>query len=453
MILNETEISNYPNYKFYAMKTKKENKERNIKVRQVLLISIFLAYEIFFSTLFAQNNGSDKINQEEVKELVESISELLGEWYIYPDVAKEMVSLINRNLKRGIYNKSESLASLAKSLTDDLRSVCNDKHLVIEYDPVTVNSMKVRENAKSADKKVVDPMIENFRQQNFGFNKIEILPGNVGYVDIRMFAHTREAGLTAVSAMNFLANSKAVIMDLRNNNGGDNAMLQLVASYFLGQDDEKLIFMLEKPEGVIFEEFWTLPFVPGKSMEETPLYILTSKSTFSAAEAFVSMMKSYGRAKIVGETTKGGSHGTKYLVANDNFYIGVPHLQGVDPVTRRSWEEVGIEPDIECDAEDAFDMVYEDILDSLISQNSSVGYVNSLGYQLFVNNRTELAIKTFETNVELHPDFAVGFANLGEVYKKNGQPELALKCFRRSLELDPGNTRIKEKIDQLTLIK
>ena len=67
---------------------------------------------------------------------------------------------------------------------------------------------------------------------NYDFEKIKILPGNVGYLKFNSFQDASIAGPTAVAAMNFLAHTDALIIDLRDNGGGSPSLIQLITTYF-----------------------------------------------------------------------------------------------------------------------------------------------------------------------------------------------------------------------------
>jgi C-terminal processing protease CtpA/Prc len=153
--------------------------------------------------------------------------------------------------------------------------------------------------------------------------------------------------------MNFLANAGAVIIDLRRNGGGDPAMIQLISSYFL-KDSTHLNSFENRGEDTL-QQFWSLPFVPGKSMADTDLYILTSARTFSAAEEFTYNMKNLKRATIVGETTGGGAHPGGSRIVNDGFLVWIPTGRAVNPITKTNWEGTGIAPDVPVAQDKALD--------------------------------------------------------------------------------------------------
>ena len=57
------------------------------------------------------------------------------------------------------------------------------------------------------------------RRGNYGFQRVERLDGNVGYIELRGFSGSPDAGPTAVAAMNFVAGTDALMFDLRANGG------------------------------------------------------------------------------------------------------------------------------------------------------------------------------------------------------------------------------------------
>ena len=99
---------------------------------------------------------------------------------------------------------------------------------------------------------------------NFGFEKVERLAGNVGYLDLRGFLPPQVMGDTAAAAMNFLANVDAVIIDLRQNGGGSPDAVALKASYLMGPQPARMNDIYDRPSNET-HQFWTLPYVPGNA--------------------------------------------------------------------------------------------------------------------------------------------------------------------------------------------
>jgi C-terminal processing protease CtpA/Prc len=194
-------------------------------------------------------------------------------------------------------------------------------------------------------------------QVNCGFEKLEILPGNVGYLKFNMFANPEICGATATTAMAFLENVSALIVDMRDNGGGDPAMVAHITSYLFAERTH-LNDLWTRSTGST-REFWTNPELPGKRLGQQPVYVLTSSRTFSGGEEFTYNLQSLKRATIVGEATGGGAHPVRGERVDDRFMIAVPFARAINPVTKTNWEGTGVEPDVKVPAADALEKAKE----------------------------------------------------------------------------------------------
>jgi hypothetical protein len=270
----------------------------------------------------------------------------LNETYVFPETAKKMEQALRRHQKRGEYDAVTDGEKFAGLLTKHLQDVSHDKHLRVNFsaarypdDLAAPGPQQVAENRR---------MIE---RSNCGFEKAEVLAGNVGYVKFNMFANPAQCGDTATAAMNFLANVDAIIFDLRDNGGGDPAMVALISTYLFEQPTHLNDIWNRKTDAT--QQYWTLPVVPGRRLAAAPAFVLTSSRTFSGAEEFSYNLKNLKRATIVGETTGGGAHPVRGERIDDRFVIGVPFARAVNPITRANWEGIGVEPDARVPAADA----------------------------------------------------------------------------------------------------
>ncbi|HEX4459590.1 MAG TPA: S41 family peptidase, partial [Polyangia bacterium] len=189
------------------------------------------------------------------------------------------------------------------------------------------------------------------QRDNCAFVKVEHLASNIGYVKLDGFADARVCAATATAAMGFLAYADAIIFDLRDNHGGDPYQVAHLASY---------LFETRTHLNDLFDrrlkrttQFWTKPDVPGRKLAGKPVFVLTSKHTFSAAEEFTYDLQNLKRATIVGETTGGGAHPVAMRRIDDHFAIGVPYERPVNPVTKTDWEGKGVVPDVKVPADQA----------------------------------------------------------------------------------------------------
>ncbi len=300
-----------------------------------------------------------KIDAARQTEIVEKISGLLKDNYVFPDVAEKAGQLIQAQLAKGVYSGITSPMALGEKLTADLQSVSHDKHMRVFLAPPPRGKDEEDEQARERR------FLRQDARNNFGFMKVERLQGNVGYLDLRGFSPAEFGGPTAIAAMNFLANTDAVIIDLRKNGGGDPSMIQLISSYFFKEPTH--LNNLYWRKGDRTDQFWTLPYVSGKRMDDTPLYVLTSARTFSGAEEFTNNMKVLKRARIIGETTGGGANPGGFFPLPEGLGMFIPTGRAINPVTGKNWEGTGVEPDEKVPADDAYNVAYREALTKIES--------------------------------------------------------------------------------------
>jgi hypothetical protein len=287
--------------------------------------------------------------------VIEGALKNLNDYYVFPEVAKKMDQAIRERMQKNEYDQITSARAFSQKLTEHLQDVSHDKHLRVGYSAEVIPARPDNEEP-SADER--ERFLSFLRTINFGFEKIERLPGNVGYLDLRGFTPAQFGAETVVAAMNFLANTDALIIDLRRNGGGDPAMVALISSYLFGSEPVHLndLYSREKDST---HQWWTLPYVPGKRYgDKKDVYVLTSKRTFSAAEEFTYNLKNLKRATIIGETTGGGAHpgGTRRI--NDHFQIWVPNGRAINPYSKTNWEGTGVKPDVDTPSDQALKVAH-----------------------------------------------------------------------------------------------
>jgi len=270
----------------------------------------------------------------------------LDEFYVFPDVAKKMGMAVRGRAKRGEYDSVTDGNEFANLLTAHFRDVSHDKHLSVTFSPTRLPA-----ESSSPSPDAIAQFRVAMREANCGFEKLEHLNGNIGYVKFNFFADPEICGGTAVAAMNFLENVDALIFDLRDNRGGDPKMVALISTYLFAAQTH-LNDLWERKSGET-QQYWTLPYVPGKHLPTVPVFVLTSHRTFSGGEEFSNNLKVLKRATLVGEVTGGGAHPVAGHRIDDRFTIGVPFARAINPTTKTNWEGVGVEPDVKVPAADA----------------------------------------------------------------------------------------------------
>jgi len=301
-------------------------------------------------------------------EIIESLSEKLKAYYVFPNVAEDICIHLKKHLNEVDYSEIADGEHLADILTRHIQEINQDKHLIVRWypEPLPDQMGPMQQNQDWPDEQ---RQIARF--DNYGMHKVERLPGNIGVLDIREFYFAAWASDTAVAAMNFLANSDILIVDLRNCRGGDPDMVAFISSYLFGEERVHLNNLYWRTEDAT-DQYWTQPDVPGRRFGDKPVYVLIGKDTFSGGEEFAYNLKVLQRATLVGERTKGGAHpGSPYRL-HPHFDVFIPNGRAINPITGTNWEGIGVTPDIITPQDQAFKTADIMALKSIIENKSKL---------------------------------------------------------------------------------
>lgn len=284
------------------------------------------------------------VTASERRELVQRLRALLGEEYVDPGAAARLSTALQGKELTGACHALRQGQALADCLTDGLRAVVHDKHLWIGFRPDGARD----EPADGPAHTELDQWRAAIARDNFGFDRVQRLPGNIGYLSFRVFAYPYLAAETASAAMTFIAHSDALIIDLRNNMGGDPQMVALLASYLFDGPVRLNDIRYRKDDRV--QSSWTSAQVPGARFGGSkPVFVLTSPATFSAAEDFAYALQARGRATLVGARTGGGARPAREFRIGARFTASIPYAESRSPLTGTNWEGIGVKPDVEVD--------------------------------------------------------------------------------------------------------
>ena len=295
------------------------------------------------------------------KQVVDSISKQLATNYIYLDTALKMGNFIKHQLNAGVYDTIKSPKVFAAALKKDILSVYHDGHLSIDYNPGFTGGPNIKN--PDAEKEQNERRLKFRKRVNFGFEKAELLPDDIGYLKVRgFFPPDKETKEMTIAALRFVSNSEALIIDLRNNGGGDPNMVSYICSFFFSNRTHLNDLYVRKENSTT--SYWTTPDTTLKALSTIPVYILTSKETFSAGEELTYDLQTQKRAIVVGETTGGGAHPVQPYAAGNGFVANIPFARAINPVTKTNWETVGVKPDVEIGADKALDAAISKIATS-----------------------------------------------------------------------------------------
>ena len=267
------------------------------------------------------------------RRLLEATAGYLKDSYVFPDQVPGLEAKIRHWAQTHDYRSITTAVPLVEQLTKDLQELSHDHHLrvVFKGQAPSVAPDPAGEKAQDAD-------------SNFGFRRAEVLDGNLGYLDIRFFPYASEAGETAVAAMNFVSHTRALIIDLRQNHGGDPGTVALILSYLFGDEPVHLNDIYWRPDNST-GQYWTQGYVPGRKFTGD-VYVLMGSDTFSAGEEFAYDLQALHRATLIGERTGGGAHPITIHPVDDHFAVLIPSGRAINPITHTDWEATGVHPDV-----------------------------------------------------------------------------------------------------------
>jgi len=329
---------------------------------RTILLEVAAGLLLAATILLAGEPADTAANRLDRKAIVDSVLARFDELYVYPKKTTEMRNYVEDKLKNGRYDEFDELSRFATQLSQDLITVSQDRHIAVyrasnypylAADGDTLTTADVARRARA----------------NFGFGEVKRLTGNIGYLRFDRFEHPSIAAPTASAAIAFLANCDAVIIDLRENGGGEEEMVQFLLSHFF-REPTHLINVYDKDSNLLSQS-WTYACVPGKALYDTELYVLISRRTASGAEAFSYDLKCYRRATLVGETTKGMAHQIKILdLPQYDLRLHVPYARPASPITNASWEKTGVTPDIEVPSARALGVAHLEACKRLIEKSA-----------------------------------------------------------------------------------
>ncbi|MCC6551449.1 MAG: S41 family peptidase [Polyangiaceae bacterium] len=294
-------------------------------------------------------------------ETIDGLLRVLADKYVFPEKAQAALKSIKARQKRGAYDTLTTGHALAKALTSDINEIFKDAHFHVQFN---LEALPPREKADKPSPEELRRGAEFEREVNGGFERVERLPGNIGYVEVRSFGFAVRGYEAAAAAMKFVAKTDALILDIRRNGGGDPEMVAALCSYFFAEPVH-LNDLYFRPDDTT-RQYWTFQGVPAEHYLGRDVYVLTSKKTGSGAEEFAYNLKNLKRATIVGEVTWGGAHPGDVFRLNDHFSAFVPTGRAINPITKTNWEGVGVKPDVEVPAEDALRIAQIRILEKRI---------------------------------------------------------------------------------------
>ena len=277
--------------------------------------------------------------------------QLLDRYYLYPDGRDRVGGMLRDKMAAHAYDGCVDDEDFAAAVSVDTVATSADMHLLVRYSVAALPDLGAGVPLPDSGRHP-----EWARLAGHGFPCVQILPGNIGYLEIGRFLPTSTSGRVAAAALAVIAGTDALIIDLRGCPGGEPDMVALVCSHLV--DERTELTGIHFPAESRTEQWWTDSYVPAPFFGgHKPVWVLIGPQTFSAAEAFSYHLQQQGRAVLVGEPT--GSNGAgrsgfdyRYRVA-EHLMFSVPSGLPVHPRSRANWETTGVHPEITVPAAEA----------------------------------------------------------------------------------------------------
>ncbi len=316
------------------------------------------------------------------RQIVEGAIKAINKYYVSAETARKLNEGLRARARNGDYDKITSAFELIDALDNHMQELSKDAHLKLAYghqpspmpaegQEFPVETPQEKEEGRKAA-----------RERNYGFEKVERLAGNIGYIAMNSFVRPEFSGETAGMAMSFLSGTDALIIDLRTSSGGSPDMVVFLASYFFDEEPFRLGDLFTRVENST-QQWWTYPYVPGGRYLNKPVYILVSRRSFSAVEGLASILQHHKRAVIVGEPTRGGTHPGKMVPVHPNFAVFVPmgwliYPTGtptypigrpVYPTSKTDYQGTGVIPDVAISAAQALKKAQLEALNKIVEKD------------------------------------------------------------------------------------
>jgi hypothetical protein len=311
---------------------------------------------IFLLLLHTKSNAQ-QLSRNDKSTIIDKATRLMDENYIYPYRVSKVREQLNLRLKNGGYDSLSGTSDFLEALNNDLEHWGKDHHLNISVNKARVKQILADEHNENDNKAetITNDFLQQIRYENFRMRKLERLDGNIGYFNFLSFTPLEVSKQSLTSAMNFLLYSNAIIIDLRDNGGGYAPTMNFLLSYFL-KDSMAVSVHRYRKDNTVVKTYTMKDELINKIPETTPLYILVSNRTSSAAEGFVYTLQQYKRAVVIGEQTKGEGNPGRLFVINDSMYMMIPTAEAINAVSGKSIESTGVVPDIKTDRSKAMTM-------------------------------------------------------------------------------------------------
>jgi C-terminal processing protease CtpA/Prc len=316
------------------------------------VIPLFALTILLAGAVTAPAQTAQQLDPQVIQDAIESVGVVVHREYFDPTVGMQVEAGLREGLSEGRFPNLTTAHDVAAAVTLELYALSHDKHLaLVVKQPTTAGA-------------AAESRRDDARRSNGGVQGVEILPGNVGYLNLTYFWHLDEGARAIASAMGVLSNADALIVDMRSNSGGSPEMVATVIGYLFDEPDLPLFEIVHRADPR--ERYATPSPALADRNGSRPVYVLTSARTLSAGEGFAFLLQERHRAEVIGELTAGAANPGQPYPVNDLFDVIVPNGEVKSAVGGGNWERTGVKPDVAALASEALQVAHARALRKLI---------------------------------------------------------------------------------------
>lgn len=324
------------------------------------VIALALAPAAAFAQSPPPDPASVTISAAENRAVVLSLAEVLRERFAFRARGAAAAREIEAMERRGAFRDARTAAELLALIDTRIAPIVNDRHFRVRYmGPEIVAGFS--EAPPSAEE--VAAFHEEVRLRGGEIPDVRWLAGNVGYLRINMFLDAEPSVEKLAAAMGILADTGALIIDVRGAPGGEPAGVPNVIGHLVAERTAT-VRMEDRFDPSSSRTYYAEPRTPG--FTGRPVYVLIDGDTGSGAEEFAYDLQAMGRATLVGETTYGAATPGGFRPLAAGFAAFIPMQIVSNAITGANWEGVGVRPDIEVAAEEALTRAHRLALEAIL---------------------------------------------------------------------------------------
>lgn len=242
----------------------------------------------------------------------------------------------------------EFLVRINPAMSDDsLHSVLNDLLWKLKDRHSSISSPFQYQRRFSYDSNFSQEVLDNnylFSKKTAGPLEYAILEDNIAYVYIPTFGRTITTNHVA-DMMGDLGNTAGMIIDVRENGGGNELHAKRVASVFCDQKRMyRVSYTKSGPAHDDFEKSAEVYIEPNDQLNYVnPVVLITNKGTYSASTDFAMMMRQFPKVSILGDTIGGGLGTPTFMQMPNGWSFRFSSSYSLDPNGKQF--ENGLPPD------------------------------------------------------------------------------------------------------------